>query len=233
MFAAASTSRGTRRSPGCAPSASAARAGSRVRAIAMRDTDRDLTSVIVVRSDAGIKTAGRPQGKTVAVGAIDSPQATLIPLDYLRDAGSATRQRLHGASLRRARRQARRPRRRRARCGAGADGRRTRRRVHDRRQPPAVRRRRHAARRPHARARRRRRRTTTATSPSPTRAPRAQIERFVSLAAVDVLRRRRGAAAARSRRLEGVAAGPHQRLRAARERPSTRPTLLRRRWQHR
>jgi len=61
--------------------------GQPVRAIAMRDTDCDLTSVIVVRSDAGIKTVADLKGKRVGVGAIDSPQATLIPLNYLREQG--------------------------------------------------------------------------------------------------------------------------------------------------
>jgi phosphonate transport system substrate-binding protein len=58
-----------------------------VRAIAMRDTDCDLTSVIVVRGDSAIKTLGDLKGKRVGAGAIDSPQATLIPLDYLRAQG--------------------------------------------------------------------------------------------------------------------------------------------------
>ena len=61
--------------------------GQPVRAIAMRDTDRDLTSVIVVREDSGIRTVADLRGKRVGVGAIDSPQATLIPLDYLRGQG--------------------------------------------------------------------------------------------------------------------------------------------------
>jgi phosphonate transport system substrate-binding protein len=61
--------------------------GEPVKAIAMRDTDCDLTSVIVVRSDAGIKTVADLRGKRVGVGAIDSPQATLIPLNFLRDQG--------------------------------------------------------------------------------------------------------------------------------------------------
>jgi ABC-type phosphate/phosphonate transport system substrate-binding protein len=56
-------------------------------AIAMRDTDCDLTSVIVVRSDADIKTVADLKGKRVGVGAIDSPQATLIPLNFLRGQG--------------------------------------------------------------------------------------------------------------------------------------------------
>ena len=61
--------------------------GKPVRAIAMRDTDCDLTSVIVVRSDSAIKSLGELKGKRVGVGAVDSPQATLIPLDYLRTQG--------------------------------------------------------------------------------------------------------------------------------------------------
>jgi ABC-type phosphate/phosphonate transport system substrate-binding protein len=61
--------------------------GTSVRALAMRDTDCDLTSVIVVRADAPIERIADLNGKLVAVGAIDSPQATLIPLDYLRRQG--------------------------------------------------------------------------------------------------------------------------------------------------
>ena len=54
-----------------------------VSAVAMRDTDRDLTSLIVVRADGGIETPADLRGKTVGLGAIDSPQATLIPLQHL------------------------------------------------------------------------------------------------------------------------------------------------------
>lgn len=61
--------------------------GQPVRAIAMRDTDCDLTSVVVVRADSGIRTLADLKGKRVGVGAIDSPQATLIPLNFLRDQG--------------------------------------------------------------------------------------------------------------------------------------------------
>ncbi len=61
----------------------AARLGD-VRAIAMRDTDCDLTSVVVVRADSDIRMIGDLQGRTIAVGAVDSPQATLIPLSHLR-----------------------------------------------------------------------------------------------------------------------------------------------------
>ncbi len=46
----------------------------------MRDTDCDLTSVVVVRADSDISDIARLAGRTVAVGAVDSPQATLLPL---------------------------------------------------------------------------------------------------------------------------------------------------------
>lgn len=58
-----------------------------VRAVAMRDTDRDLTSVIVVRADSDLQTLEDLRGRTVATGAIDSPQATLLPSAVLAGAG--------------------------------------------------------------------------------------------------------------------------------------------------
>lgn len=62
-------------------------AGSEVAAVAMRDTDRDLTSVVVVRADSGIDDVAGLVGGVVAVGAVDSPQATLLPLSHLRSLG--------------------------------------------------------------------------------------------------------------------------------------------------
>lgn len=59
------------------------RAGRRADAIAMRDTDRDLTSVFVVRADGPIADLGDLAGKRVAFGATDSPQAYLIPREHL------------------------------------------------------------------------------------------------------------------------------------------------------
>jgi phosphonate transport system substrate-binding protein len=61
----------------------AATLGRRAEAIAMRDTDRDLRSVILVRADSGIAAVSDLRRKIVAVGAHDSPQATLIPLNHL------------------------------------------------------------------------------------------------------------------------------------------------------
>ena len=57
---AASTSRGTRRWRGCAPRRLADAAGVEVAAVAMRDTDRDLTSLVVVRADGADRDARRP-----------------------------------------------------------------------------------------------------------------------------------------------------------------------------
>jgi len=53
------------------------------RAVAMRDSDRDLTSVIVVRDDSPVSTVADLSGRVVATGAVDSPQATLLPLQLL------------------------------------------------------------------------------------------------------------------------------------------------------
>ncbi len=61
--------------------------GRRAAAICMRDSDRDLRSIVLVRSAAGIEAIGDLKGKVIAVGAGDSPQATLIPLNYLADHG--------------------------------------------------------------------------------------------------------------------------------------------------
>lgn len=65
----------------------AAALGQEFHALAMRDTDQDLTSVIIVRSDSGIRSVADLRGKKVAVGAVDSPQATLLPLSHLRAQG--------------------------------------------------------------------------------------------------------------------------------------------------
>jgi phosphonate transport system substrate-binding protein len=55
--------------------------------VTMRDTDRGLTSVVVVRSDSPAQAAADLRGRVVATGAVDSPQGTLLPLALLRGAG--------------------------------------------------------------------------------------------------------------------------------------------------
>lgn len=67
----------------------AAVAGVALDALVMRDTDRDLTSVVVVRDGSGVEEPGALAGRTVATGAVDSPQATLLPLAHLRACGLA------------------------------------------------------------------------------------------------------------------------------------------------
>jgi phosphonate transport system substrate-binding protein len=63
--------------------------GRHAEALCMRDTDRDLTSIVLVRADSGIDAIADLRQRRVAVGATDSPQATLIPLNYLADRGLA------------------------------------------------------------------------------------------------------------------------------------------------
>src|SRR5262245_35993581 len=61
--------------------------GRSAHAVAMRDTDQDLTSVVVVRADGPIRTVANLPGKRVGVGAADSPQATMIPLQHIAEQG--------------------------------------------------------------------------------------------------------------------------------------------------
>jgi ABC-type phosphate/phosphonate transport system substrate-binding protein len=56
-------------------------------AIAMRDSDRDLTSLVVVSAAGEVKSVLDLRGRRVGVGAHDSPQATLIPLLHLAEQG--------------------------------------------------------------------------------------------------------------------------------------------------
>jgi ABC-type phosphate/phosphonate transport system substrate-binding protein len=53
----------------------------------MRDTDQDLTTVVLVRADSDIRDLEDIAGRTVATGAQDSPQATLLPLAHLAASG--------------------------------------------------------------------------------------------------------------------------------------------------
>jgi len=61
--------------------------GARARAVAMRDTDRDRVSRLVVAADGPLATLADLRGRRLGLGAWDSPQATLIPLGLVRAAG--------------------------------------------------------------------------------------------------------------------------------------------------
>jgi ABC-type phosphate/phosphonate transport system substrate-binding protein len=61
--------------------------GVAVSALAMRDSDRDLTTVVVVRADSPVTDVAGLRGRVVATGAVDSPQATLLPLHHLQRSG--------------------------------------------------------------------------------------------------------------------------------------------------
>jgi ABC-type phosphate/phosphonate transport system substrate-binding protein len=73
--------------------------GGAVEAITMRDTDCDLTSVVVVAEGSGLASGQASvadlSGLRVGVGAVDSPQATLIPLWYLARAGAVDLEVVH------------------------------------------------------------------------------------------------------------------------------------------
>lgn len=57
------------------------------RAIAMRDTDRDRRTHFVVPKSSGITRLEDLRGKVIGLGAKDSPQATMIPIETLRRVG--------------------------------------------------------------------------------------------------------------------------------------------------
>lgn len=61
--------------------------GHEAEALFMRDTDRDLTSVFLMRNDSAYEKISDLENRAVAMGAVDSPQARLIPSAFLREAG--------------------------------------------------------------------------------------------------------------------------------------------------
>jgi ABC-type phosphate/phosphonate transport system substrate-binding protein len=65
----------------------AAARGREVRSLVMRDTDRDLTSVVVTQAGSRLESVADLKGAVLAAGAVDSPQGTLIPLSHLRQLG--------------------------------------------------------------------------------------------------------------------------------------------------
>lgn len=67
--------------------------GESVQSLVIRDTDIDLHSVLIVRSESHVKTLADLRDTAIGFGAIDSPQATLIPLDHLRHEGGLVAER--------------------------------------------------------------------------------------------------------------------------------------------
>jgi len=63
------------------------RSGGTSRALAMRDSDRDRRTHFVVRADGAVRSVPDLRGRVVALGASDSPQATLLPVHHLMQAG--------------------------------------------------------------------------------------------------------------------------------------------------
>ena len=63
------------------------RTGGACRALAMRDTDRDRVTRLLVREGGPVRAISDLRGKTLAVGALDSPQATLLPIHHLHTRG--------------------------------------------------------------------------------------------------------------------------------------------------
>lgn len=50
----------------------------------MRDSDQDLTSVLVVKNNSAFNKISELEGKRIGLGAYDSPQARLIPLHHMK-----------------------------------------------------------------------------------------------------------------------------------------------------
>jgi phosphonate transport system substrate-binding protein len=63
------------------------RSGGSCRAIAMRDTDQDRRTHLLVSADSPLRAPNDLRGRTIALGAIDSPQATLLPIHHLAQIG--------------------------------------------------------------------------------------------------------------------------------------------------
>jgi ABC-type phosphate/phosphonate transport system substrate-binding protein len=63
------------------------RSGGRSRTLAMRDTDRDFRTRLIVRRDAGIAAPADLVGRRLAVGSRDSTQARILPLHFLATEG--------------------------------------------------------------------------------------------------------------------------------------------------
>ncbi|MGD9893083.1 MAG: phosphate/phosphite/phosphonate ABC transporter substrate-binding protein [Dehalococcoidia bacterium] len=61
--------------------------GGQCQVLAMRNTDREFTTRLVVRAGSDIDGVTDLRGKRLALGSADSAQAAILPLHYLRQAG--------------------------------------------------------------------------------------------------------------------------------------------------
>ena len=61
--------------------------GGTCRTLAMRDTDRDVATVIIARTDSGIDTLADLRGRRIALGLPTSTELRLLPVHHLRQAG--------------------------------------------------------------------------------------------------------------------------------------------------
>jgi len=57
------------------------------RALAMRDVDARFTTVVVARTDSGIKSLTDIRSRRLALGSADSAQAAILPIHYLQEVG--------------------------------------------------------------------------------------------------------------------------------------------------
>jgi ABC-type phosphate/phosphonate transport system substrate-binding protein len=57
------------------------------RALALRDTDANFTTIFVARSNSGVRTLADVRGKRLALGSADSAQAAILPVHFLQQAG--------------------------------------------------------------------------------------------------------------------------------------------------
>jgi ABC-type phosphate/phosphonate transport system substrate-binding protein len=57
------------------------------KALALRDSDIDFTTLFVARADSGVRTLAEARGKRVALGSADSAQAAILPIHFLQQAG--------------------------------------------------------------------------------------------------------------------------------------------------
>lgn len=63
------------------------KAGEASQALVMRDVDCNFRSVLVVRSDADVRTLGDLAGKTLVLGSRQAAEATVLPVHFLKQDG--------------------------------------------------------------------------------------------------------------------------------------------------